>query len=184
MAITSSFRKFVRFGVMALLPLAMLTACKSDNDDDPEDYTEWANRNAAYVNECKAQRGADGAKLYETVTPAFAPGTYTLLRWHNDRTETQGNLVPMDNSTVKVNYQLHNIDGTLIDKGVNSRFQPNGTVVGFWTALTNMHVGDSVTAVVPYDAGYGNITHGTIKPYSTLIFSIRLKEIIGYEIKH
>ncbi len=165
------------------LPLFIMTGCKSD-DDEPQDYQEWLDRNNAYVADCQQSRDSQGKPLYTRLDPSFAPGIYSLVRWHNDRSQTAANLSPLDNSTVKVNYQLHDIDGNLLDKGAGSTFQPSGTVVGFWTTLTNMQVGDTVTAVVPYEAGYGNVIHGSIKPYTTLIFSIRLKEIVGYEIKH
>lgn len=170
-------------GVLTLAA-APLTGCKSDNDDDPEDYSEWKSLNETYLTDVAQKRDAAGNKLFQRVDASFAPGNYTLMRWHNDRSLTAGNLSPMDNSTVKVNYQLRDINGNLVDRGANSVMQPVNTVVGFWNALTNMQVGDTVTAVVPYEAGYGNVTHGNIKPYTTLVFSIRLKEIVGYEIKH
>lgn len=161
----------------------LASSCNSD-DNDLSDYTEWRDRNLAYVDQVAALTNADGTAQFEKIIPEFAPGTFVLMRWHNDRTLTAGNLSPMDNSTVEVAYELTDIEGKRLDGNASARFVPNSTVVGFWKALTNMKVGDTVTAVVPFTAGYGDSYHGTVKPYSTLVFTITLNQIIGYEVKH
>ena len=111
---------------------------------------------------------------------------YILARWHNDRSLTASNLVPMDNSTVDVVYQGSYVNGTVFDSSYTNAdsvasFKPNGTVAGFWTMLTNMHVGDSVTCIIPSNAGYG-ASSTSILPYSTLVFNMKLKAIKKYEI--
>ncbi len=176
--------KKILLGTILGVAFSGFVACSPDSDDEPQDYQEWRERNVAYVQQKQQEKGSDGQPLFQTIRPSFAPGLYSLVRWHNDRAETADNLSPLDNSTVKVNYKLQDIDGTVYDSGTNKSFQPCNTVVGFWSTLTSMNVGDTVTAIVPYEAGYGNISNGNIQPYTTLIFSIRLKEIIGYEIKH
>lgn len=170
----------VVFGVLCCL---LASSCNAD-DNEPSDYTEWRDRNLAYVDQVAALRNADGSAQFEKIIPDFASGTFVLIKWHNDRTLTAGNLSPMDNSTVEVAYELTDIDGKRLDGNASARFVPDGTVVGFCTALTNMKVGDTVTAVVPSSAGYGDSYHGTVKPYSTLVFTITLNQIIGYEVKH
>lgn len=165
-----------------LLLMLALTGC--NDDDSPSDYQEWKNRNTAYIDQKKAETNPDGTKVFETVVPDFAPGTYVLMRWDNDRSLTAGNLSPMDNSTVNVNYRLTDIDGKLVDGHDDFVTMPQNTVIGFWSALTHMKVGDTVTAVVPCEAGYGDTYYGSIKPYTTLIFTITLNSIVGYEIKH
>ncbi|MDE7190513.1 MAG: FKBP-type peptidyl-prolyl cis-trans isomerase, partial [Muribaculaceae bacterium] len=99
------------------------------------------------------------------------------------------NLMPLDNSTVDVKYCLRNIEGTVIESSYSTttygdsiyRTQPNANVIGFWTGLTNMHVGDSVTMVIPYQAGYGSASQRALLPFSTLIFDVKLKSIYRYE---
>lgn len=170
------------FLFLILSSLLLLTGCNSD--DDAADYTEWRDQNIAYIDNVAAQKDSDGNPLFERMVPSFAPGTYVLMQWHNDRALTQNNLSPLDNSTVEVAYELTDITGKRIDGNESARLVPCNTVVGFWKALTSMKVGDRVTAVVPFSAGYGESYQGNVKPYSTLIFSITLKDITGYEIKH
>ena len=44
-----------------------------------------------------------------------------------------------------------------------------------------MHVGDSVTMVIPYNSAYGENYNGRIKPYSNLIYRVKFKEIVAFE---
>ena len=61
------------------------------------------------------------------------------------------------------------------------RTRVNNVITGWQIALTNMHEGDSVTVVVPYNAAYGSTGSGAIAPYSTLIFDVMLKKVQAYE---
>lgn len=170
------------FWILAALPL-LTASCLKDNDDT-DDTELWKSRNEQFITETAKDT------QYEKITPAWAPNAYVLVKWHNDRSLTQKNLVPMDNSTVDVKYELRDIDDNLLDSSYAStafgdsiyRTQPEGTVIGFHTALTHMHVGDSVTMVMPYQAGYGTQSVGKIKPFSTLIFHLKLKSVYRYEI--
>lgn len=170
---------------LAALPMLFATSCLDDNETD---YAEWKEKNEKYVTLC-ADSTVGGVKIYEKVTPAWAPNAFVLMKWHNNRLLTASNLMPLDNSTVDIKYRLRNIEGTVLDSSYTSttygdsiyRTQPNTNVIGFWTGLTNMHVGDSVTMVVPYQAGYGSASQGSILPFSTLIFDVKLKSIYRYE---
>ena len=46
-----------------------------------------------------------------------------------------------------------------------------------------MNVGDSVEIIIPYNMGYGGSQTGIIKPYSTLIFNLKLVDIPYYEVR-
>ncbi len=181
-----NLQKYIVFLALALIGSSSLSSCLGD-DDDTYDYSEWISSNENYLSEKEAETDADGNKLYEKIVPSWCPGVYVLATWHNDRSKTEGNLVPMDNSTVDVIYECSYIDGTMIDKSYNNttygdsiyRCKPSDNIVGFWTMLTNMHVGDSVTCVIPTNAGYG--TTGSVLPYSTLIYHMKLKSIHAYE---
>ncbi len=59
--------------------------------------------------------------------------------------------------------------------------RPNNNIVGMWAALTSMHVGDSVTMVIPAKSGYGASAVGSIKPYSALIYHVKMKSIPAYD---
>lgn len=167
--------------IIALLPLA-LTSCLGD-DDNSADYAEWIEQNEKYLSEKEADPS------YEKIVPSWCPGVYVLAKWHNDRSLTAGNLVPMDNSTVDVIYQCEYVNDVVLDSSYKNttngdsiyRCKPLENIVGFWTMLTNMHVGDSVTCVIPSNAAYG-ATNSSVVPYSTLIYHMKLKGIHSYEI--
>ncbi len=167
--------------IIALLPLA-LTSCLGD-DDNSVDYQEWIEQNEKYLSEKEADPS------FEKIVPSWCPGVYILAKWHNDRSLTAGNLVPMDNSTVDVIYQCEYVNDVVLDSSYKNtadgdsiyRCKPLDNIVGFWAMLTNMHVGDSVTCVIPSNAGYGALSSSVV-PYSTLIYHMKLKAIHSYEI--
>lgn len=177
--------RYISFGAIALMMSTGLTGCFSD--DEPEDYTEWKAENENYFAEKEAETDAQGNKVFEKIEPTWCPGVYSLAQWHNDRSATAANLVPMDNSTVDVIYEGQYVDGTVFDNSYRNttygdsiyRCKPSDNIVGFWSVLTTMHVGDSVTCVIPSNAGYG-VSSSSILPYSTLIFKIKLKSIYKY----
>ena len=172
------------------LPAVMLclSSCLSDDEKTYKDYTDWRNQNLEYIDQAKAAT-INGVKQYEEVTPDWDKTTTILVQWHNDRSLTQNNLVPMSNSTVDVKYILTTIEGDTIDSSYSQtaygdsiyRCRPNNMITGFQTALTSMHVGDSVTTIIPYTAGYGASGSGSVLPYSTLIFGIKLVGIDAWE---
>lgn len=167
---------------LLILPIA-LTSCLGDDNDNTVDYTEWIALNENYVSE----KAADPD--YERIVPKWSPGVFVLAKWHNDRSLTAGNLVPMDNSTVDVIYQVEYVNGVQLDSSYNNttygdsiyRCKPLVNIVGFWAMLTNMHVGDSVTCVIPADAAYG-ASSTSVVPYSTLVYHMKLKGISAYEV--
>lgn len=175
--------------LMALLgaPLALVMA-SCLNGNDPDDYSEWYRRNETFID--SVRNALSGKDLeYTKITPDWAPGTYVLMKWHNDTLLTRKNLSPLNNSTVLVKYQLRDIDAKVLDSSYSMttyrdslyRTRVNNVITGWQIALTNMHEGDSVTVVVPYNAAYGSTGSGAIAPYSTLIFDVMLKKVQAYE---
>lgn len=168
----------------ALLAATSLTSCLGD-DDNTYDYAAWKSQNEEYVVRM-TDTVSNGKKVFQKIIPVWAPDEFILAQWHNDTSLTEGNLKPMDNSTVEVVYKGSYVNGVVFDSSYSkpdsvATFKPCETVVGFWTMLTNMHVGDSVTCVIPTSAGYG-ASSSNIMPYSTLIFNIKMKGIKAYEI--
>lgn len=182
-----NIQKYIIPSMIAIAMAGGLSSCLGD-DDNTYDYTDWINQNEAYLVRMADTIGADGKKVFEKITPLWAPGVYILAQWHNDRSLTASNLVPMDNSTVDIKYDGCYVDGTMFDNSYSRttpadsiyRCKPSDMIVGFWTMLTSMHVGDSVTCVIPTNAGYGT-TSSSIRPYSTLVFHVKLNSIYKYE---
>ncbi len=170
------------------LPLLALTGCGMDDNDDSvlQDTKEWHAKNTAYLLEAENETQG-GTKVYEKVSPSWMPTGYVLMKWHNDRELTKDNLTPLYNSTVEMIYDGKLVDGTVFDRSSDHfadaifTAQPSQNIIGMAIALTNMHVGDSVTVVIPYELGYGVSGSGSIRGFSTLIFDLRLKGISAYE---
>lgn len=162
-----------------------LTSCLGDND---EDYTQWRKDNEAWLAQQADLKDAQGQPYFETVTATqWAPGLSVLMHWHNDRALTQANLKPMATSTASVKYRVTLYDGEAVDSSYNRKDsvltgQPGGYIPGWTIAVTNMHVGDSCTIIMPAAAAYQNVKNGKVKPYSALIYDMKLKAVDAYEI--
>lgn len=164
-----------------------LTSCFDDKEPLSEQYKEWRERNEQYILDQESKTNADGTPYYTKIIPSWAPEAYALVHWYNDRSLTSSNLSPMDNSTVKITYELFDIDGERISDSFSApdsiyTSKPLNNIVGVWAPLTHMHVGDSVAIVIPSQAGYGERNYGGIKPYSTLVYNVKLKAVSAYEV--
>ena len=179
----------LRYLLMSGVAVMMLAGAASCDSDGPDSATqEWINLNQKYVEEQAALK-VDGIPVYTRVSPDWAPSAFVLMKWHNDRSATANNLQPLDNSTCYVKYEFEDVEGNKIQDSYDSqtygdsiyRCRPCDNIVGFWTALRQMHVGDSVTVVIPAEAGYGSNDMGSIKAYSTLIYHVKLKAVPAFE---
>lgn len=178
--------KLKHFAFLPILALPiLLDSCLGG--EDAANYSEWRQLNTAYLATAEAETLPDGGKRYQTVTPSWDPASSILMQWH---TRGKSNaLHPLDNSTIDVKYLLRNIKGDTIDSSYKNttygdsiyRLKPNEMITGFWIAATSMVPGDSVTAIVPYAAGYGAYGSGSVLPFSTLIFEIKLVNIVGFD---
>lgn len=182
-----SIRRFLPFVLAGATAIGTIS-CLKEKDSTSDQYKEWRETNEAYVLNAEDSVDDTGNAFYERLVPSWAPEAYVLIHWYNDRSQTANNLSPMDNSTVKITYELFNINGDTLatsfaaaDSVYTSK--PNNNIIGVWASLTQMHVGDSVRLVIPYKAGYGDVSYGGIPPYSTLIYNVKLKAITAYEVE-
>lgn len=166
-----------------------LSSCFND-DDDPlaEQYAEWKAQNEQYLVDAQSLKDENGEPYYIKIIPDWAPDAYVLMHWHNDRSLTENNLSPIDNSITQITYDLYNVEGEQVSNSFSNRdsvytSRPSDNIIGMWVGLTNMHIGDSVTMVIPSQAGYGIRNYGDIKPYSTLVYGVKLKGIPAYEVR-
>lgn len=180
----------MKYSILSILLTTLLIFATSCIKDNTIDYTEWEQKNTAFVAAAEAERDDDGSLKFTRIVPDWAPNAFTLVKWENDRSLTEKNLRPLSNSVVKVKYDLEDIEGRRITDSYSStthgdsiyQCRPNQNIIGFWSCVTNMHVGDSVTCVIPYVSGYGSTANGSIKPYSTLVYHIKLVSIPAYEL--
>ncbi len=173
--------------LLALPITASIISSCSNDDDIWEKYAEWRNANLAWYQEQLSRTDTDGTPFYTLLTPAWYPGSGVLIHYYNDRTLTQNNLMPFVNSTVDVKYIGYYYNGNSFDSSfanADSSFviKPSSTITGWQIALTNMHVGDSVDVVIPAEQAYNASTTSGVEPYSVLRFSIKLKDIPGYQL--
>lgn len=162
--------------VAGTLMSTMLVGCLKSEIDE---YENWRKVNDAYT-------AAIDLSEYVKVTPEWAPLNSVYIKWHNDRSLTADNLVPMSTSTVITKYELEDINGKKIENSysrLDSAYVsvPNANILGMWIALTTLHVGDSVTLIVPYESGYGSEVRSGMQPYTNLIFHMKLKGIKAFE---
>ncbi len=90
--------------------------------------------------------------------------------------------MPKDTSMVEVHYTGYLTDGTEFDSSYKRGEKPvemrlNQVIKGWTEALTHMPVGSEWMIYVPASLGYGENGAGQIKPFSTLIFKIKLISI-------
>lgn len=91
--------------------------------------------------------------------------------------------VPTADQTVKVEYEGRLIDGTVFDASANhgdepAQFQANQVIPGWTEALTMMPVGSEWELYIPQELAYGSRQAGQIEPLSTLIFKVKLIDIV------
>ena len=115
---------------------------------------------------------------------AKKPGVNTLPGGVQYKILQEGTgIKPKATDKVSVNYEGHLIDGTEFDssykRGKPSEFKCNQVIKGWTDALTNMPVGSKWEVYIPQDRAYGDREAGSIiKPYSALIFTVELLDIV------
>lgn len=170
---------------LALLPLA---SCLGD---EPDNGSDWKQENDIWFQSKIDEKDADGNPVYRRIGCSWDPNASVLMKWHNDQAETAGKLTPLSNSTIDVKYEVHNMDNEMIDNSF-SQVKPapgvfrtvlNKNIDGWIVGISNMHIGDTCTIIVPYNLAYGSIAYNGLKPYTSLIFNVRLVDIPAYEKK-
>ena len=82
-----------------------------------------------------------------------------------------------------LHYEGRLVDGTVFDSSAKHgdkplEFKANQVIKGWTEALTLMPVGSKWELYIPYDLAYGERDSGKIKPFSALIFTVELVEIV------
>lgn len=175
--------------VAIFVTASIFSACMKNNVW--EEYEKWRKENNSWYEAQKQKTNPDGSPYYRVLSPDWYPSSGVLIHYFNDREETKGNLSPLMNSTVDVIYCGRFYNDTIFDSSYALtesygdsifRCQPNGTIDGWQLALNDMRVGDTCEIIVPYPQAYGAYGQGSIPPYSTLKFNMRLVGIPAYEL--
>lgn len=160
---------------MTAAALLILPACLND-ENNSADYTRWRDLNQAYIDSI-ALVTQNGSPVYTQITPAWDNSFSVWVKWVNKDNDNPSLVTPLSTSTCHVKYTLTAITGDTLDSSASFTCVPNNMITGFMAVLTQMRVNDTVTAVIPYTAGYGAYGSGSVPPYTTLIFGIRLDSI-------
>lgn len=155
-------------------------SCLGDTKTTWEAYKSWRETNLEYYNEMKDTVDKDGQKFYTEIVPSWNQSVSILMHHFNE--SNPDSLRPLPTSEVAVKYRgtLYNgipFDSSYLrtDSLYYTRVDEN--IVGWIIALTNMRVGDSCRVVLPYNVAYGNQSMSSvIRPYSTLLFDIKLEK--------
>lgn len=182
--------------IIALLALSapIFTACNDDDSSKTDaNYSAWNKANQAWLDEQQNRLDENGKAYYKKVVPTWNSSAYVLIHQFNDPEETKDNLVPLLTSTVDVRYRVTLYDGTPIDSSstitspvpgaLRTQLNSSGLISGWKIALTHMHVGDTCEIIIPYAQAYGITGLNTVKPYSNLVFNMRLLDIPYYEVR-
>lgn len=166
------------FAILGLVAAGcILSSCLGS---DVEDYQDWREQNDLWLDTVDMSG-------YDKVTATWAPYHEVYMKWYNDRSLTADSLSPLSTSTISVKYELEDIEGTLISTSYKTNGDSlytavvNNNRIGFQMAVMNMNVGDSVSVIMPYTAGYGRNAQGSIRPYTNLVYRIKLVSIPALE---
>ena len=113
---------------------------------------------------------------------AKRPGVVTLPSGLQYEIIKKGNgPIPTETDRVVVDYHGTLINGTVFDSSVNrgkpETFGVTQVIPGWTEALKLMPVGSKWKLYIPYNLAYGSQDRGAIKPFSTLVFDVDLKDI-------
>lgn len=89
---------------------------------------------------------------------------------------------PTKDNVIKVNYEGKFIDGNVFDSsekhGGASEMPVSGAIPGWVEVVQMMPVGSKWEVVIPYDQAYGADGGGRMEPFSTLVFTIEIVDIV------
>lgn len=129
-------------------------------------YGPWKKENEEYIARIAKQGGA---------IKTLSEGVYYEV------ISTGTGAIPTDTTRVVVDYEGRMINDTVFDssykRGEPITLRCNQVIPGWTEALTHMPVGSKWKVYIAANKGYGEREAGQIKPFSTLVFVIELKDI-------
>ena len=184
-------KKYILYLFAMTIGLVGLSSC-SEEASEEEEYANWKERNeqflASLVNDSLKQHNWQRIKLFSldpTTEGAASDYIYVKKISYGNGTET-----PIYTDSVRVVYQGRIIpsksypkgfvfDGTVfgdysVKTAYTTRQLVSNTILGYATALQNMHKGDYWRVYIPSELGYGTSGYSTIPGYSVLVFDLTL----------
>ena len=135
----------------------------------------------------EAKRKAEEAYKAENVAwlkdNAAKQGVQTLPSGLQYKVITEGKgAVAAKDDEVTVRYAGHTIDGKEFDSSYKrnpdtTKFRPDQVIKGWTEALCMMPEGSKWELYIPQELAYGSRQAGSIKPYSTLVFTVEVVKV-------
>jgi FKBP-type peptidyl-prolyl cis-trans isomerase FklB len=195
---------------MALAGIISMTSCSES--DEEEEFANWQSKNESYFTQIytQAETAIKSGDNSWKIIPVYSKDA-TAAKYMSDyivahvETEGTGTESPIYSDQVRVHYRGNFIPSKSHSNGFQfdsswtgeynlktmmpSSFSVSGTILGFTTALMNMHKGDRWMVYIPYPLGYGtqdytpknnngNATGSTIPAYSILKFDLTLVDYV------
>ena len=164
------------FFIMALAGIISMTSCSES--DEEEEFANWQSKNESYFTQIytQAETAIKSGDNSWKIIPVYSKDA-TAAKYMSDyivahvETEGTGTESPIYSDQVRVHYRGNFIPSKSHSNGFQfdsswtgeynlktmmpSSFSVSGTILGFTTALMNMHKGDRWTVYVPYNLAYG-----------------------------
>ena len=177
-----------------------ITSC-SETDGVPNPYTDWKERNLAYIDSISqvafANKGEEVGQWKVIHSYKFTPPTGSLEIDVKDYVyckilEKGDGATPLFTDVVSVNYRGQLIplyNGAIVTFDNNYRgelneevakpvdMQVSGVITGWTTALQQMKEGDRWMVYIPSGLAYGEVTRDAIPAHSTLVFDMQLVKV-------
>ncbi len=163
--------------VWSLFAVVLVGFTSCGDDDEPrfsEEQLAYINENKEYIREKKAERDENDELRYRQVVIDGDTALYRIVQKENEWQTTP--------SITSVVYLL-GLEGRLIDGQVfqekleESSFPVNGLIPGLSGILLNIHLDETVEAIIPASLGYGDYDYGGIPGGSTLILTFTLDKV-------
>ena len=185
-----------------ILLISIVFPSCSEEDGAIDPYKDWTERNQAFIDSVAVVARNNPNEWLTIHTYKFLPGTEQGLEGNlqvdvNDYVyckilkKGQG-VTPLFKDTVSVNYRgklipLFNGEEVVFDQSyqgelkeeiaVPAKFNVNGVIEGWTTALQQMKEGDRWEVYIPSSLAYGAVNKPSIPANSTLIFDMHLVEV-------
>lgn len=145
------------YSLIAVFSLLLIYSCKSDEYEEWRIMNDnWYNRaNDSFADSTDYQRTSSGL-IYKILEPGYQRR-------------------PNDNSMIYIKYTGTLITGTIFHDSTyidtkDLMYEPEG-----WReAMKLIQDGGRIQFIMPYRIGYGDTNNGSVPPYSTLIFDVKL----------
>lgn len=158
--------------IIALGFFAFSTVLISCSDKETVTYSNILSCNS--FEDSLIMKYVDSLKLNPTITEECI--------YHITTIESNSNIHPDTNSTVKIHYRVYSLNGSVYDdsysRGEPSTFPLANVIKGLKLGIIEMQVGESSTFIIPSKYGFGEEGTGSIPPDEILVIDVDLIEII------